>query len=410
MAENGMTSYDTILGRIVVDQRLCTEDEVRRCIDEIKARAANNPVTLEQILLDNQFVTPTQVDRVRNLIRESKDVSSQIPGYKILGKLGSGAMAVVYKAKQLSLDRTVAIKVLPKKFVEKSDYVERFYKEGRLAAKMNHNNIVQAIDVGEVGGLYYFVMEFVEGKTLYDDLSKGKIFSEQEAIDITLQVAKALEHAHSLGLVHRDVKPKNIMINRDNVVKLADMGLARETSDIKAAKHEEGKAFGTPYYIAPEQIRGLVDIDGRADIYALGATLFHMVTGRVPFEATTPSEVMRKHLKEPLVPPDHINMSLTTGISEVIEVMMTKNRDERYKTMDVVIEDLESVKQGRTPLMARQQFNVEALGEFEEGEAIETVGSGFSDETATQYRIGLMILGGLCAVLLLTIIFLLMTR
>lgn len=413
MGESGMTSYDTILGRIVVEQRLCTEGEVRKCVEQIKARAATDPVTLEQILLDNQFVTPSQVARIRNLIRESKDVSSQIPGYKILGKLGSGAMAVVYKAQQLSLDRTVAIKVLPKKFVEKSDYVERFYKEGRIAAKMNHNNIVQAIDVGEVGGLYYFVMEFVEGKTLYDDLSKGKIFSEQEAISVTLQVARALEHAHLLGLVHRDVKPKNIMINRDNVVKLADMGLARETSDIKAAKHEEGKAFGTPYYIAPEQIRGLVDIDGRADIYALGATLFHMVTGRVPFEAGTPSEVMKKHLKEPLVPPDHINTSLTAGISEVIEVMMAKNRDERYQTMDTVIEDLESVKDGRPPLMARQQFNMEALGEFEEGEAIETASSvngAFYSEVVEKYRIGLMVLGGLCAVLLLTIIFLLMTR
>ena len=142
---------------------------------------------------------------------------------------------------------------------KKADYVERFYKEGRLAAKMNHNNIVQAIDVGEVGGLYYFVMEYVEGKTLHDDLSKGKIFNEEEAIDLILQLVSALGHAHSLGLVHRDVKPKNIMINTEGLVKLADMGLARETSDVKAAESEKGKAFGTPYYIAPEQIRGLTD-------------------------------------------------------------------------------------------------------------------------------------------------------
>jgi serine/threonine-protein kinase len=195
---------------MVVEQRLCTEEEVRRCLEELKERASSRPATLEQLLLEKQFLTPSQAARLQSMIRESKDVSSQIPGYKILGKLGSGAMAVVYKAKQISLDRTVAIKVLPKKFVQKSDYVERFYKEGRIAAKMNHNNIVQAIDVGEVGGLYYFVMEYVEGRTLYDDLSKGKIFSEKEAIDIILQLASALGHAHSLGLVHRDVKPKNI--------------------------------------------------------------------------------------------------------------------------------------------------------------------------------------------------------
>ncbi|MCI0498354.1 MAG: serine/threonine protein kinase [Planctomycetales bacterium] len=411
MAAGDTTSYDTILGRMVVEQRLCTEDEVRRCLEELKERASSSPITLEQLLLEKQFMTPTQAVRLQNTIRESKDVSSQIPGYKILGKLGSGAMAVVYKAKQISLDRTVAIKVLPKKFVQKSDYVERFYKEGRIAAKLNHNNIVQAIDVGEVGGLYYFVMEYVEGRTLYDDLAKGKVFNEAEAIDIILQLVSALGHAHSLGLIHRDVKPKNIMINKDGVVKLADMGLAREASDIKAAKHEQGKAFGTPYYIAPEQIRGLVDIDGRADIYALGATLFHMVTGRVPFEASTPSEVMRKHLKEPLTPPDHINTSLTAGISEVIEVMMAKERDERYRTMEEVLVDLQAVRDGKPPLLARQKFDVEALEQLEEGAAIETLPGGermYSEELMAKYRIGMIILGAFSAVLLLVILFLLM--
>lgn len=398
---------------MVIDQHLCTEQEVRHCLKEKKSRASDSPITLEQLLLDKQFITPTQVNRLQGMIRESKDVSSQIPGYKILGKLGSGAMAVVYKAKQVSLDRTVAVKVLPKKFVQKSDYVERFYKEGRIAAKMNHNNIVQAIDVGEVGGLYYFVMEFVEGKTLYDDLSKGKIFNEDEAIDLILQLVAALGHAHSLGLIHRDVKPKNIMISKENVVKLADMGLARETSDMKAAKHEQGKAFGTPYYIAPEQIRGLVDIDGRADIYALGATLFHMVTGRVPFEASSPSEVMKKHIKEPLTPPDHINTALTAGISEVIEFMMAKDRDERYKNMEEVLTDLQAVREGRPPLVARQKFNVEALEQLEEGMEIEPGGIGarhtYTEEQIAKYRMFIIILGALSGILLLAVLFLAMT-
>ena len=408
-----MTNYDTIMGRMVVDQSLCTEDEVRHCVEEKKGRSSEDPITLEQLLLDKQFVTNTQIDRLRNLIRESKDVSSQIPGYKILGKLGSGAMAVVYRAKQISLDRTVAVKVLPKKFVQKADYVERFYKEGRLAAKMNHNNIVQAIDVGEVGGLYYFVMEYVEGKTLHDDLSKGKIFNEEEAIDLILQLVSALGHAHALGLVHRDVKPKNIMINTEGLVKLADMGLARETSDVKAAESEKGKAFGTPYYIAPEQIRGLTDIDGRADIYALGATLFHMVTGRVPFEASAPSDVMKKHLKDPLTPPDHINTALTAGISEVIEVMMAKNRSERYKNMEEVMGDLKAVRNGQPPLLARQKFNVEALEELEEGMAIETAADGermYSAESIASYRMWVIVLGALSALMLLAVIFMLINK
>jgi len=397
---------------MALDQRLCTDEEVRQCKEDLQKMAADNPTTLDQLLVNRQYITPSQLERLKANINESRNTAGQIPGYKVMGKLGSGAMAVVYKAKQLSLDRTVAVKVLPKKFVQKSDYVERFYKEGRLAAKMNHNNIVQAIDVGEVGGLYYFVMEYVEGKTLYDDLAKGKVFDEREAIDVIIQVAKALAHAHAQGLIHRDVKPKNIMINKDGVVKLADMGLARETSDIKAAKHEQGKAFGTPYYIAPEQIRGEVDIDGRADIYSLGGTLFHMVAGRVPYEASTPSEVMKKHLKEPLVPPDHINTALTTGISEVIEVMMAKDRKERYSTMQEVITDLEAVREGRPPLVARQKFNVEALGQLEEGDAIQLTESGKKlspAEIVAKYRVLIIVLGAFSGILLLVILFMLMS-
>ncbi len=408
MAGNEQTSNDTLFGRIAVEQKLCTEEEVRVAQEERKKRAAEAPAPLEQILLEKQYLTPTQADRLKVVIRDSRDSSSQIPGYKVLGKLGSGAMAVVYKAKQLSLDRTVAVKVLPKKFVQKSDYVERFYKEGRLAAKMNHNNIVQAIDVGEVGGLYYFVMEYVEGKTLYDDLSKGKIFSEKEALDIIIQVASALAHAHSQGLIHRDVKPKNIMISKDNVVKLADMGLARETSDARAAKHEQGKAFGTPYYIAPEQIRGEVDIDGRADLYSLGGTLYHMVTGRVPFEATAPAEVMKKHLKEPLVPPDHINTALSAGISEVVEVMMAKDKKDRYATMEEAMVDLQAIRDGKPPLLARQRFNVGALSGFEDGATVEMSDEkahGISNEVLTKYKMTIILLGALSAILLLALIF-----
>ena len=411
MGSNDTTSFDTLLGRMALDQRLCTEREVEQCQEELQKLAAENPTTLENLLVKKHFITPGQLERLKANINESRNTAGQIPGYKVLGKLGSGAMAVVYKAKQLSLDRTVAIKVLPKKFVQKSDYVERFYKEGRLAAKLNHNNIVQAIDVGEVGGLYYFVMEYVDGKTLYDDLSKGKVFSEDEAINITIQVAKALAHAHAQGLVHRDVKPKNIMINKDGVVKLADMGLARETSDIKAAKHEQGKAFGTPYYIAPEQIRGEMDVDGRVDIYSLGGTLFHMVTGRVPFEATTPSEVMKKHLKEPLVPPDHINTALSTGISEVIEVMMAKNKEERYHTMEDAIADLEAVRGGRSPMMAHRKFNFEAMEELEKGAAVNLSENGvkmYSEEAIAKYRLWLIVLGALAGVLLLAVLFMAM--
>ena len=400
------TNYDTVFGKMVVEQGLCTNEEMRRSIEELKSRRKVNPILLKDLMIDLGYITTTQADRLRNSIRESKAAAHQIPGYKIIGKLGKGAMAIVYEAKQLSLNRTVAIKVLPKRFSENPEYVERFYKEGQAAGKLNHNNIVQAFDVGEAGGYHYFVMEYVKGKTLYDDLSEGKVFNEEEALDVIIQVARALVHAHSCGLIHRDVKPKNIMINSEGVVKLADMGLARETTDIEAAQTEAGKAYGTPYYIAPEQIRGEIDIDGRADIYGLGATFYHLVTGRVPFMADDPSEVMRRHLKDQLIPPDHINTSLSAGVSEVIEVMMAKRKEDRYGNAEELLADLEAVRNGQPPLRAHKRFDVSMLEQLEEGEIVDNKVEHYQEETLTHYRIAILILSAMTAISILVIILL----
>ena len=403
------TSYDTIFGKMAVEQGFCTEAELHRSLEEMESRRKVNPVILKDLMIDLGYVTKTQAERLKTSIKLSKVAAHQIPGYKIQGKLGAGAMAVVYKAKQLSLNRTVAIKVLPKRFSENPEYVERFYKEGQAAGKFNHNNIVQAFDVGEAGGYHYFIMEYVEGKTIYEDLATGKVFDEDEALDIIIQVAHALNHAHSCGLIHRDVKPKNIMINTDGVVKLADMGLARETTDIETAQTEAGKAYGTPYYIAPEQIRGKIDIDGRADIYGLGATLYHMVTGRVPFMADDPSDVMRKHLREQLIPPDHINTMLSAGISEVIEVMMAKRKGDRYNNVEELLTDLEAVRDGQPPLRAHKRFDVSALEQLETGEAIEDKEKLYEEDTISHYRIATLALGAAVVILLLVIVLLLVS-
>jgi serine/threonine-protein kinase len=402
------TNYDSVFGKLVLGQGFCTEEEIAHCKRQLKEHLQENPTTLEQLLVSNRFITPSQARRIKETTKESKDAVEHIPGYKILGKLGAGAMAIVYKARQLSLDRIVAIKILPRRFSENPDYVQRFYKEGKAAAKLNHNNIVAAYDVGEAGGYHYFVMEYVEGKTLYEDLSKGKIFPEQEAIEIVTQVARSLAHAHARGLIHRDVKPKNIMINTAGTVKLADLGLARATDDVQMAKSEAGKAFGTPYYISPEQIRGEMDIDARSDIYSLGATFYHMVTGRVPFDASNPSEVMRKHLKEPLIPPDHINTSLSSGTSEVIEVMMAKRKEDRYVSAEELLMDLDAVSRSEPPLRARKKFDLGELGQLQEGHLIETKSKEkvYHEDTISKYRFIVILLISVIAVLLLLIMFL----
>ena len=231
---------------------------------------------------------------------------------------------------------------------------------------------MQAIDVASTpDGFHFFVMEYIEGKTLYDimqppPVGDGRNFGEAEALDITIQMADALAHAHKRGLIHRDVKPKNIILAPGGVAKLTDLGLARAVDDKAAAESEAGRAYGTPYYISPEQIRGDVDIDFRADIYSLGATMYHLVTGRPPFEADSPTAVMHKHLKSPLKPPDHINTALSAGVGEIIEVSMAKNREERYARTEDMLEDLRAVANGQPPLHARRMVDLDSLQQVEE--------------------------------------------
>jgi len=364
MPDVQQTNLDSLIGRLVVEHGLASPEEVKAAVERQKEMAgtAANHKSLADVLVEQGAVTEAQLRRVKPQVEEQKAAGSQqIPGYHLQKKLGAGAMATVYLAKQISLDRPVAIKVLPKKFMTNPEFVERFYAEGRAAAKLNHANIVQAYDVGKAGDFHYFVMEYVEGKTVFDDLEAGKTYAEKDALRIIIQIAKALEHAHKQGFIHRDVKPKNIMLTSTGQAKLADMGLARAVSDVEAAEAEAGKAYGTPYYISPEQIRGLKTTDFRCDIYGLGATFYHLVTGRVPFDAPNPSAVMHKHLKEKLVPPDHINPKLSAGIGEVIEVCMAKNPDERYQTTSDLLYDLEAVARGEPPVQARKQFDLSSL-------------------------------------------------
>lgn len=355
-----------MLGRMAVEKGLATPEEVQRCIEQQRESGDPNQQSLADLMVASGVVTRRQIDRLKPEVEEQR-AGQQIPGYVILAKLGSGAMATVYKARQLSLDRLVAIKILPQRYMNNQQFIERFYAEGKAAAKLNHPNIVQAIDVNKAGDYHYFVMEYVEGHTVFDDITKKGRYGEAEALQVILQIARALLHAHKAGFIHRDVKPKNIMITPSGEAKLADMGLARAVSDREAADAEAGKAYGTPYYISPEQIRGEVNVDFRADIYSLGATLYHMITGRVPFEGSNPSAVMHKHLKAELVPPDHLNAKLSSGICEIIEVCMAKDPKQRYGSTSDLLEDLAAVAKGEPPLQARKMFDLSNLQALEKG-------------------------------------------
>ncbi|MFA9477035.1 serine/threonine-protein kinase [Phycisphaerales bacterium AB-hyl4] len=359
------SSLDSLIGRMVVEKGLATPEEVQRCVELQRSRAGSaddsaSGHSLAEVLIGEGVATQKQIERIRPEAEEQRR-GQQIPGYVILERLGAGAMATVYKARQISLDRAVAIKVLPRKHTNNPQFVDRFYAEGKAAAKLNHPNIVQAIDVGKAGEYHYFVMEYVEGRTVFDDITRRGRYDEKDALSLAIQVSRALHHAHEAGFIHRDVKPKNIMITEEGRAKLADMGLARAVSDREAAEAEAGKAFGTPYYISPEQIRGARNVDFRADIYSLGATLYHMVTGQVPFEGPSPSAVMHKHLKEELTPPDHLNTELSTGIAEIIEVCMAKDPEQRYANTADLLQDLEAVQSGEPPMQARHMFDLGSI-------------------------------------------------
>ncbi|MEM8737627.1 MAG: serine/threonine-protein kinase [Planctomycetota bacterium] len=369
------SNLDTTVGRLVVEKGLAAQQDVNRLLESIKQGSSligdtkTDPKgrSLAALLIDEGLVTQKQIDRLKPELEERR-AGAQIPGYQIIKQLGAGAMARVFLGKQISLDRMVAIKVLPQKFTNNPDFVSRFYAEGKAAAKLNHPNIVQAFDVGKSGEYHYFVMEFVDGRTVFDDITGRGPYQEKDAVRIGIETARALDHAHKQGFIHRDVKPKNIMIaDEGDRTKLADMGLARALSDREAAEAEAGKAYGTPYYISPEQIRGEVDVDARADIYSLGATLYHMVTGQVPFDGPNPSSVMHEHLKNSLIPPDHLNTALSSGLSEVIEVCMAKDRSKRYASAADLLEDLEAIQRGEPPLQARKVFDVGALASLADG-------------------------------------------
>ncbi len=354
------------LAHALISRGLLTREEAYSCRSDGDDAG---PKALLKRLVAAGFLTTNQAERAGKELDTL--LGQQIPGYQLLERLGQGAMGTVYKARQMSMNRLVAIKVLHPRLAANPEYLQRLTREAHLAARLSHNNIIQAIDVGAAGPLHYFVMELVEGQTIREILEKGKVYEEREAVEIILQIAQALQHAHRRGLIHRDVKPANIVLTTDGIAKLADLGMARETDDAVLSQREKGIAMGTPYYMSPEQIRGRQNIDGRADLYALGATLYHMVTGKPPFLYPETERVLMAHLEEELTPPDHLNQKLSSGLGEVVEYLMAKERRRRYQKADDLIIDLECLLSGEAPKLVRKQMQASTLAALSEGEAEE---------------------------------------
>ncbi len=270
-----------------------------------------------------------------------------IVGYELTHRIAEGGMGAVFRGRQKSLDRAVAVKVLKPRLAKDKSFLRRFRREARAVASLNHRHIVSAIDVGTSRGWHYLVMEFVDGPTLQAVLDERGKLSENAAIRVVFQVCAALRHAHGHGFVHRDVKPDNVILTSKGDAKLCDLGLAKNVDAEATVLTQMGAAMGTPLYISPEQAKGEDVVDIRADIYALGATFYHAVCGRAPFEGKTAAVLMTKHLTEIPVPAKVRNPRLSDGTSEIIGRMLAKEPDDRYATPSDVMRELKLVASGK---------------------------------------------------------------
>ncbi len=268
-----------------------------------------------------------------------RDHPERFGAYRVEEVIGAGGMGVVYRALDEALQRQVALKTLVPALAADPEFVARFKREAQSAAALNHPNITQIYAIGQEGTIPFFAMELIHGRSLETLVRDGGPLDPLQAAGYILQAAQGLQHAARRELIHRDVKPSNLMLTDDGIVKITDFGLA------KAAKSETrltatGEVLGSPGYISPEQAQGLA-LDARSDIYSLGATFYHLVTGRLPFEAPTPVAMIIKHMNEPLRSPRAVNPNIPYPIASIVQKMMAKRAGERFQDYDALIRELE---------------------------------------------------------------------
>jgi eukaryotic-like serine/threonine-protein kinase len=269
----------------------------------------------------------------------SRSVLQTIGNYDLIEKIAEGGMGSIYRARHHASGAIVAIKIMPPSMAGNPVLLKRFEQEFRAASRLDHPNIVRALDYGESGSMPYLVMEYVDGDSLGQKIEREGRLPEQEAIRLIAQVAQGLHRAHKQGLIHRDVKPDNILMTSDGQAKLADLGLVKEVdADLNLTK--TGRGLGTPHFMAPEQFRNAKNADVRCDIYSLGATLYMMVTGELPFKSTGPLDAWMKKIHNELVPPRKLVTSLSERLDWAIRRAMHPDPDQRPVTCREFVEDL----------------------------------------------------------------------
>jgi serine/threonine protein kinase len=342
---------DEHFARYVSEAGLATNaqiDEAR----ELQADAQRNGkvVSLGAALVLQGAITADHKQNVEKKLLARQEGVKTLGNFKLIKKLGEGGMGAVYLAEDTSIGRKVALKVLPRKHASNAEFVTRFRREAKATGKLNHVNIISAFTVGEEQGNHFYAMEFCEGEPLDSILKRDGCLKWDKALGITMQVARGLKHAHDHGFIHRDIKPANIFITNEGIAKILDLGLSKNIGDTEQSFNTQtGMVMGTPHYISPEQARGDKVIDGRTDIYSLGATLYHLITGQTPFQGPSAAIILMKHLNEQLPNPQDLREDIPEPLVQLIQKMMAKEPLDRYVSCDELMIDIELVSTGKPP-------------------------------------------------------------
>lgn len=338
------------LGQIAVERKLITADQLDHALAIQKTlREVGIVKRIGDILVLKGWVQRAQVDEL--LLTqgvETEKEKSEIGGYRLLSRLGRGGMSTVFKALQVSMDRIVALKVLSPRMHDREEVVRRFKREAQLLGRLSHPNIVYSIEVDDCDGYLFFAMEHVEGQTLKEILDSETSLDVEYSLKLTRQIADALGYLWSHNIVHGDLKPGNIIVSPEGTAKIFDLGLAIDYEWEDGVPMEKGKVYGTSYYVAPEQITGAKDLDVRTDIYALGITLYSMLTGNLPFRSCSRAIVMNKHLIEPIRWPIEVSQVLPGSVMNLVTRMAAKERAERFQTTQELVEEIDRILAGRS--------------------------------------------------------------
>ena len=339
---------DLDFGTLAIAHKIITHEqleEAQEILQNEKEADESLERSLEDVLKELKYVKDEEIWAIykaqERLIRDATNIGEKIGGYEILSKIGEGGLGVVYKARQLSMGRVIALKVLHEKWLSDDEFRKRFLVEARLVGRLSHPNLIQVIDVGRHRNQLYYSMEFIDGDPVEKMIDDNKKVPITESINIIIQVASALDYLASKKIVHRDVKPGNIMLTKKGIAKLGDFGFVKSSLD--SILSPDGEILGTPDYISPEAASGDRTIDYRSDIYCLGVTLFHMICGAPPFYGSS-EDVLDSHIfhKPPNIK-DYCPEA-PTKLCNIIYKMMEKDPDKRQQSFSEIMTELEAVR------------------------------------------------------------------